>query len=355
LSRAKHGRPLRSAVIQLAVVVVSVLALSALVTSPANGIFGVVQLTTPPLTTTYTTSTTTTSTFSTTTTSTPATSTSYTTVTSTSTSVSSSSSFTSTQTLTSTLYSSSSVYTNTVTTPTTTTATAFQPFTTTATSFITSTALPSVGCPVAFATSGTPLEPYANFLRGFRNNEVQNTTAGRMFMQTFNGWYYSWAPSVTYTAARNGLFLDVLRVGVYPLIGILYASYYSYAAVSPLSAEAAALTAGLVSASLIGLVYVAPVAYVSLRLVRRRTKFLAPAKAYLLPASGWLAGSALIVGLAYASGSGLLMGLGTASLTLSMLSVGSLLGTQAFASIQFPAVNLHAKAFAVKRMARPLR
>ncbi|MGD0688931.1 MAG: hypothetical protein ABSA50_04085 [Candidatus Bathyarchaeia archaeon] len=256
--------------------------------------------------------------------------------------------------MTSTSYSSSSVYTNTVTTPTTTTTTAIQPFTTTATSFITSTALPSVGCPVAFATSGTPLEPYANFLRGFRNNQIQNTTAGRMFMQTFNGWYYSWAPSVTYAAAKNSLFLDVLRVGVYPLIGILYAAYFSYAVVSPISAEAGVLAAGVVAASLIGLVYIAPVAYVSLRLVRRRTKFLTLAKAHLLPAYGWVAASALMIGFAYVSGSALLMGLGTASLTLSMLSVGSFLGALALTSAQFPVVNLHAKAFAVRRMARPL-
>lgn len=176
-----------------------------------------------------------------------------------------------------------------------------------------------------------------------------------MFMQTFNAWYYGWAPSLTYAAARNGLFLDVLRVGVYPLIGILYAAYFSYAVVSPMSAEAGALAAGVVAASLIGLVYVAPVAYVSLRLARRRTKFLTPAKAHLLPASGWIAASVLMIGAAYVSGSALLMGLGTASLTISMLSVGSLLGALAFTSVQFPVVNLHARVFAVRRMARPLR
>jgi len=208
---------------------------------------------------------------------------------------------------------------------------------------------------VAFATSGTPLEPYANFLRAFRNNQIQNTTAGRMFMQTFNAWYYSWAPSLTYTASRNGLFLDTLRVGVYPLIGILYAAYFSYALISPMSAEAGALAAGVMAASLIGLVYVAPVAYVSLRLVRRRTKFLASVKAHLFPAYGWVAGSALMIGAAYLSGSALLMGLGTASLTLSMLSVVSILGALALTSVQLPLANQHAKVFAARRMARPLR
>lgn len=175
-----------------------------------------------------------------------------------------------------------------------------------------------------------------------------------MFMQTFNAWYYSWAPSVTYTAARNGWFLDALRVGVYPLIGILYAAYFSYAVVSPISAEAGALTAGVVAASLIGLVYVAPITYVSLRLARRRTKFLTLAKAHWLPVSGWVSASALMISAAYVSGSALLMGLGTASLTLSLFSVAGFLGALALTSTQFPSVNLHAMVFAARRTARPL-
>ena len=302
----------------------------------------------------------------------PATSTTVISTSQTTTSTSFSTMVTSTTTST-TSTSTSFSYTSTYSTTTTNTTT-FTSYTATATTFgsstqpttvtqgststiftgPTTTALPGLSCPVAFATSGTPLGPYANFLRGFRNNQIQNTTAGGMFMQTFNGWYYSWAPSVTYAAARNGWFLDVLRVGVYPLIGILYAAYFSYAVVSPISAEAGALAAGVVAASLIGLVYVAPVAYVSLRLVRRRTKFLTPARTYLLPASGGVAASALMIGAAYLSGSALLMGLGTASMTLSMLSVGSLLGARALTSVQFPVVNLHAKVFAMRRMARPL-
>jgi hypothetical protein len=197
------------------------------------------------------------------------------------------------------------------------------------------------------------LEPYANFLRGFRNNEVQNTTAGSMFMQAFNGWYYSWAPSVTYTAATQPIVLSALRAGVYPLIGILYAAYFSYAAVSPLSAEAGSLTAGVVAASLIGLVYVAPVAYVSLRLIRRM-KLLKVGKAHLLPTGGWAVASTVMVGAAYLSGSAWLMGLGTASLTLSMLSIGGFISALALNSIQLPTANFHAMVYAFRRMSRPL-
>ncbi len=174
-------------------------------------------------------------------------------------------------------------------------------------------------------------------------------------MQTFNGWYYGWAPSVSYVAAANPWFLWALRVGVYPLMGILYASYFSYEIISPFNPEAGALTAGVVAASLIGLVYVAPVAYVSLRLIRRRMRFFTVKKAYLFPASGWVGTSAIMIGAAYVSGSAWLMGLATASLTLSMLSVASVLGAVAFTSIRLPLSNLHGMIFAVRRTIQLVR
>jgi hypothetical protein len=204
----------------------------------------------------------------------------------------------------------------------------------TATSYVTSTALPSIGCPVAFATSGTPLEPYANFLRGFRNNQIQNTTAGRMFMQTFNAWYYGWAPSLTYAAARNGLVLDLLRVGVYPLIGILYASYYSYLLLSPLNNELAGVTAGLIAAGMIGLVYVAPPLCLVLRALRRKgggiSLLRSPHLATLTATSG------MAVGLTYFSGAELALGIATVSLILSTLTLGATLGIRVLSSSDFP-------------------
>lgn len=266
-------------------------------------------------------------------------------------------SYTTTITSTTTSTSTYTSYTNTLTVPFTSSSSTLSTATSlsTTTSTVATTVLPSIlpgACPVAQATSGTPLEPYANFLRGFRNNQIQNTTSGRDFMVAFNGWYYSWAPSVTYAAVANPWLLNSLRVGVYPLIGILYASYFAYAAVSPLSSEAGAMVAGVVAASLIGIVYVAPVAYVGLRLVRRRVRLLTPSKGWLLPSSGWFAGSLLMLSAAYVTGSAWLMGLGTANLTLSMLSVGSILGALGLNYVQLPFANLHALNFTVKRLVR---
>lgn len=155
-----------------------------------------------------------------------------------------------------------STNTNWVTVPTTTTTSS------TYTNVVTKQGT-SVSCPVALVTAGNWLEPYANFLRNFRNNEIQNTTAGRAFMLTFNNWYYFWAPSLSNSAASNPWIFKAVQGGVYPLIGILYASYYSYTLIAPLSPEAAAITAGVVASSLIGSLFVAPIAYATLRLTRR--------------------------------------------------------------------------------------
>lgn len=139
------------------------------------------------------------------------------------------------------------------------------------------------------------------------------------------------------------------------MIGILYASYYSYALVSPLSAEAGAILAGVVAASLIGLVYVAPVAYLGARLLRRRIQFSNLRRVHRFFAAGWLAASVLIISSAYLSGYAWLMGLGTASLTLSMLSLSGILGARVLASVQMPIANQYAFTFISRRMARMLR
>jgi hypothetical protein len=215
--------------------------------------------------------------------------------------------------------------------------------------------VPPTVCPVALVVAGSALEPIANALRGFRNSQVMGTTAGRAFMATFNAWYYSWAPSVAYAAAANPWVFEALRLGVYPLIGILYASYLSYQVVSPLSAEAGAIAAGMVAASLIGLVYVAPIAYISLRLIRRRVRVFELRKVYTLPATAWFAASAFMVGAAYLSSSALLMGFATASLTLSMLSLGSILGALGLTYVHLPVLNLPALAFAAKHRSRILQ
>jgi hypothetical protein len=196
------------------------------------------------------------------------------------------------------------------------------------------------------------LEPLADGLRGFRNSQIMRTQAGYDFMVTFNAWYYSWAPSVARLSVTNQWFADALRVGLVPLFGILYAADYTYAAMAFVNPELGAITAGIVAASLIGLVYVAPVTYVSMRVLRLQRKLAKIRSVHASPLLGWLGLSAAMILAAYVSGSSMLMGLATASLALSTLSLGCLTGTKALSLVQLPTTNIPALVMALKQMSR---
>ena len=118
----------------------------------------------------------------------------------------------------------------------------------------------------------------------------------------------------------------MFRYALYPLIGVLYASYYSYLLVSPLNNEVAAITAGMVAACMIGLVYVAvPLSLVRL-LLRRK-----PGASMLLKISHlivWSAISGVIVGITYFSRSEMGLGMATVSLIISALTLGAIAGTK---------------------------
>jgi hypothetical protein len=207
-------------------------------------------------------------------------------------------------------------------------------------------------CPVSYVTNGNRLQPYAQFLRNFRNDKIENTTAGRVFLTTFNAWYYSWAPAVTSSAATNPWVYRTVQVSVIPLLGILYASYYSYNLVAPLSPEAAAITAGVVAASLIGLAYVAPVAYLTSRILRRHIRFNLSTRT-LTPSLAWLIASLITLAAAYPASSTLALSAGIVNLILSTLSTGSLAGTRLLAQIQFPSVNPATIPLLLRRYTKP--
>ena len=276
----------------------------------------------------------------TTTTSSFTTSISSSTTTTTATSTTTSFSYTSTISTTLTTTSYSTVYTATQTNQ----GTAYSTLQTTTTrssvytNLVTQKGASITSCPVSYVTNGNRLEPYAQFLRNFRDREIENTTAGHTFLSAFNAWYYSWAPAVTYSAATNPFAYRTVQVIVVPLLGVLYASYYSYQLVAPFSPEAAALTAGVVAASLIGLAYVAPIGYLASRLLRRHIRFNLSTRT-IMPTAVWFTASILTLLAAYATSSGTALALGTVNIVLSALAAGGLIGTRALAQIQLPFTN----------------
>jgi hypothetical protein len=160
---------------------------------------------------------------------------------------------------------------------------------------------------IATATFGSEAAPAVQFLRGFRDNLVLKTQAGSAFMQAFNAWYYSFSPSVAQFIANNDPIRAPIKALLYPLLGVLDVSAFTYSLFSA-SPEFAVVIAGLVASSLIGLVYLTPFTFVGMRALtrRRRIRTISIAKASLLVlaaalgllAAGELAGSFLILAVA---------------------------------------------------------
>jgi desulfoferrodoxin (superoxide reductase-like protein) len=139
---------------------------------------------------------------------------------------------------------------------------------------------PQSGCLIATATYESELSPQVQFLRGFRDKTVLNTFAGSNFMTAFNGFYYSFSPSVASVISDNDFLRDTMKVILYPLIGVLHLSSAVFTLFS-FSPEFGVMMAGLVASSFIGIIYFLPFALllsyiksfrVSARIIRLTTQ-----------------------------------------------------------------------------------
>jgi len=113
------------------------------------------------------------------------------------------------------------------------------------------------GCLIATATFGSELSQEVQFLRDFRDKTVLNTFAGSNFMTAFNSFYYSFSPSVASTISENEALRSVMKVVLFPLIGVLHISSVAFSIFS-FSSELAIVVTGLIASSLIALVYFTP-------------------------------------------------------------------------------------------------
>jgi hypothetical protein len=195
---------------------------------------------------------------------------------------------------------------------------------TTSTSSTATLSLPSepTSCVVSSSTAGSDLEPLVQKLRTFRDESILKSKTARSFMILFNAWYYSFSPQIAASISTHPTERAFLKDGMYPLVAVLYTSYYTYALISPLGIEGATLMAGIVAALLLGLIYLAPIALVVKWVLRRHTKFSLRPKGAIL----WVGISFLAFGLSYPLGSQVL-GAAAANLVLSMVTLAALAGS----------------------------
>jgi len=119
--------------------------------------------------------------------------------------------------------------------------------------------LPSLRCVIATAAFGSELSPEVQYLRQFRDEKVMSSFGGRMFMSAFNAAYYSFSPRMAAFVAQYAWAAVAVREVIYPLIAVLRLSSLVLNRLS-VDGEIAVLLCGLLASSLIGLIYVSPLA-----------------------------------------------------------------------------------------------
>jgi hypothetical protein len=176
------------------------------------------------------------------------------------------------------------------------------------------------GCLIATATYGSELSPQVQFLRRFRDNKVLPTFTGSSFMTVFNGFYYSFSPSVASTISGNENLRSILKVTLYPLMGVLQLSSTVFSLFS-FYPELGVLLAGLAASMLIAVVYILPWVLLLYLLV----KFKLPVRSIRWMGLIWV-GSLMSIVLAEATSSSLLMmvSAGTCVLTTMCLTTMAL-------------------------------
>lgn len=114
------------------------------------------------------------------------------------------------------------------------------------------------GCLIATAAFGSELAPQVQKLRGFRNGVALKTVAGSSFLQVFNGWYYSFSPQVADYEREAPWLQGAVRVSIYPLLAILDLGTIVHDLLA-FNSELGIVGAGVVTSSLVGALYFAPI------------------------------------------------------------------------------------------------
>ena len=117
----------------------------------------------------------------------------------------------------------------------------------------------NLNCVIATAAYASDQAPEVVYMRHVRDNLIGSTSTGRVLVEAFNGFYYSWSPWLAEAISASALLRAVFRVLLLPLIGIVHATALIFAAIGTMtgSADVASVIAFLAAASMTLVVYVA--------------------------------------------------------------------------------------------------
>jgi len=77
------------------------------------------------------------------------------------------------------------------------------------------------GCLIATAVYGTELAPQVQKLREIRDDKLMQTNPGRSFVESFNGFYYSFSPAIADYMRENPIFRESVKLFLTPMLNSL--------------------------------------------------------------------------------------------------------------------------------------
>lgn len=111
-------------------------------------------------------------------------------------------------------------------------------------------------CIIATATFGSPLAPEVVFMRSVRDDLIGSSAVGRVLVDGWNAFYYSWSTPVAVSVAGSDGLKGVFKVVLAPLLGSMYVVAGVYSGWVWLSPDVAAVVAFLTAAVLAVGIYV---------------------------------------------------------------------------------------------------
>jgi len=142
-------------------------------------------------------------------------------------------------------------------------------------------------CIIATVTFGSEVSPEVNFLRNFRNNLILKTFSGRRFYVAFDAFYYSWSTPVAMYIEEHPYLKNIVKPILYPLLGALKVTAFIVMPWFMVQPEIATITAGIIASSLLGLIYVFPIAFV-IHMLRTRFNKSKPIPDKLIKTNGYI-------------------------------------------------------------------
>ena len=74
------------------------------------------------------------------------------------------------------------------------------------------------GCLIATAMFGSELAPQVQQLREIRDSKLLQTESGKLFMSSFNDFYYSFSPAISDYERENSIFKEAVKITITPML-----------------------------------------------------------------------------------------------------------------------------------------